>query len=197
MGALAKETLAQVPFCGAVLVFRSRRADRIKLLVWDGSGLVLVWKRLEQGAFKWPPITNGVMRLSPAQLAALVEGLVCTGARTADCAAAGDATSAAANYQGGRKNAPCEREYGRIGTAMTTAEALPGDMTSLRAAALALTAERYELLRRVERMRQIIRQFQRAQSAGIRSGSTLTSGSSRSKNAKLRARTSRRRRNSK
>jgi hypothetical protein len=30
---------------------------------------------LEQGAFRWPPITNGVMRLSPAQLAALVEGL--------------------------------------------------------------------------------------------------------------------------
>jgi transposase len=56
-------------------VFRGRRADRIKILVWDGSGLVLVWKRLEQGAFKWPPITYGVMRLWPAQLAALVEGL--------------------------------------------------------------------------------------------------------------------------
>jgi len=75
LAALAKETLAQDPFSGAVLVFRSRRADRIKMLVWDGSGLVLVWKRLEQGAFKWPPITEGVMRLSPAQLAALVEGL--------------------------------------------------------------------------------------------------------------------------
>jgi transposase len=73
LAALAKETLAQDPFCGAVLVFRSRRADRVKIL--DGSGLVLVWKRLEQGAFKWPPITDGVMRLSPAQLAALVEGL--------------------------------------------------------------------------------------------------------------------------
>jgi len=34
-----------------------------------------VWKRLEQGTFKWPPITDGVMRLSPAQLAALIEGL--------------------------------------------------------------------------------------------------------------------------
>jgi len=66
LAALAKETLAQDPFSGAVLVFRSRRADRIKILVWDGSGLLLVWKRLEQGAFKW---------LSPAQLAALVEGL--------------------------------------------------------------------------------------------------------------------------
>ena len=46
---------------------------------------------------------------------------------------------------------------------MTTADALPGDMSGLRAAALALIAERDELLRRVERMRQIIRQFQRAQ----------------------------------
>jgi transposase len=47
----------------------------VKLLLWDGSGLVLVSKRLEQGTFKWPPITNGMMRLSPAQLAALIEGL--------------------------------------------------------------------------------------------------------------------------
>jgi transposase len=66
LAALAKETLAQDPFSGAVLVFRSRRADRIKILVWDGSGLELVWKRLEQGAFKWPPIMDGAMRLSPA-----------------------------------------------------------------------------------------------------------------------------------
>jgi hypothetical protein len=46
---------------------------------------------------------------------------------------------------------------------MTTADALPGDMPGLRAAALALIAERDELLRCVERMRQLIRQFQRAQ----------------------------------
>jgi transposase len=46
---------------------------------------------------------------------------------------------------------------------MTTADALPGDMPGLRAAALALIAERDELLHRVERMRQLIRQFQRAQ----------------------------------
>jgi transposase len=34
-----------------------------------------LWKRLEQGAFKWPPITDGVMRLTSAQLAALSEGV--------------------------------------------------------------------------------------------------------------------------
>jgi transposase len=75
LAALAKERLAQDPFSGTILVFRARRADRVKLLYWDGSGLLLVSKRLEQGAFKWPPITDGVMRLSAAQLMALVEGL--------------------------------------------------------------------------------------------------------------------------
>jgi len=39
------------PFCGAVFVFRSKRADRIKLLVWDQTGMVLVHKRLEDGKF--------------------------------------------------------------------------------------------------------------------------------------------------
>jgi transposase len=105
LAALAKETLGQDPFSGAVLVFRSRRADRVKILVWDGSGLVLVWKRLEQGAFKWPPIIDGVMRLSPAQLAALVEGLDwTTGAHTTDRAAAGDPMSACNRASGASRN---------------------------------------------------------------------------------------------
>ena len=75
LAALAMEKLAQDPYSGTVLVFRAKRADRVKLLVWDGTGLVLISKRLEQGAFRWPPIVDGLMRLSPAQLAALVEGL--------------------------------------------------------------------------------------------------------------------------
>ena len=73
--AVAAEVLGADPFSGAVPVFRSRRADRVKVLVWDGSGLVLVWKRLEGAKFKWPAISDGVMRLSAAQLAALFEGL--------------------------------------------------------------------------------------------------------------------------
>jgi transposase len=71
--ALAQQALAQDPFSGTVLVFRAKRADRVKLLFWDGSGLVLVSKRLEEGGFKWPPIMDGLMRLSPAQLAALLD----------------------------------------------------------------------------------------------------------------------------
>ncbi|MGU3330869.1 IS66 family insertion sequence element accessory protein TnpB, partial [Methylobacterium mesophilicum] len=58
-----------------VYVFRSKRADRVKLLVWDGSGLVLATKRLEAGQFCWPKIEDGLVRLSAAQLSALVEEL--------------------------------------------------------------------------------------------------------------------------
>jgi transposase len=75
LAALAQQALTEDPFSGVVLVFRAKRADRVKILAWDGTGLVLVTKRLEAAAFRWPPITDGVMRLSPAQFAALVEGL--------------------------------------------------------------------------------------------------------------------------
>ena len=50
-------------------------ADRVKLVFWDGTGLCLFAKRLENGAFRWPAIEDGVIRLSSAQLAALLEGL--------------------------------------------------------------------------------------------------------------------------
>jgi len=74
--ALVRETLGQDhPFDGAIFIFRSKRADRLKIVTWDGSGLVLVWKRLEQGAFRWPPISDGVMRLTSSQFAALFDGM--------------------------------------------------------------------------------------------------------------------------
>jgi transposase len=73
--ALVREQLRHDPFGGTIFIFRSKRADRLKILAWDGSGLVLLWKRLEHGAFRWPPISDGVMRLSASQLAALMDGL--------------------------------------------------------------------------------------------------------------------------
>lgn len=75
LAALAQEQLRLDPFSGAALVFRSKRADRLKILIWDGSGVVLIAKRLSDGRFAWPPIRDGVMRLSLAQMAALFEGL--------------------------------------------------------------------------------------------------------------------------
>jgi transposase len=75
LAAVVRESLGADPYGGVIHVFRAKRADRVKLLFWDGTGLVLVAKRLEQGSFRWPTISDGVMRLSPAQLSALLEGL--------------------------------------------------------------------------------------------------------------------------
>ena len=74
LAAFVQEAFGLDPFCGAVYVFRAKRADRVKLLWWDGTGICLLAKRLEGAKFRWPPIEDGVMRLSPAQLAALLEG---------------------------------------------------------------------------------------------------------------------------
>jgi transposase len=72
--ALVKEQLKADPFSGVIFCFRAKRADRVKLVFWDGTGLCLFAKRLEGGKFRWPRIEDGVMRLS-VQLAALIEGL--------------------------------------------------------------------------------------------------------------------------
>ena len=73
LAAYVQEHLKTDPFCGIVYVFRAKRADRVKLLFWDGTGICLLSKRLEGGRFRWPAIDDGVMRLSPAQLSALLE----------------------------------------------------------------------------------------------------------------------------
>ena len=75
LAALVRESLAANPFSGAIYVFRAKRADRIKLVFWDGSGLCMFAKRLEDGIFRWPKIEDGMMHLSAAQLSALLEGL--------------------------------------------------------------------------------------------------------------------------
>ena len=75
LAALAAEALGEDPFSGAVLVFRAKRGDRVKVLVWDTSGLVLAWKQMQRGGFVWPPVTDGAVRLSAAQFAALFDGL--------------------------------------------------------------------------------------------------------------------------
>ncbi len=75
LAALVRETMAADPFSGAVYVFRAKRADRIKLVYFDGTGVCLLAKKLEDGRFCWPTITDGVVRLTAAQLQALMEGL--------------------------------------------------------------------------------------------------------------------------
>jgi transposase len=75
LAALVREALGADPFSGTIFVFRARRADRVKLVFWDGTGMVLVSKRLEDGRFHWPGVDDAILRLTAAQLQALLEGL--------------------------------------------------------------------------------------------------------------------------
>ena len=75
LAALVQRALHADPFRGDVFIFRPKRADRVKILVYDGTGLVLVTKRLEAGRFCWPSPADRAARLSGAQLATLLEGL--------------------------------------------------------------------------------------------------------------------------
>lgn len=75
LSAQVRNILQLDPFSGAVFLFRGKRGDRLKALVWDGSGLCMYAKRLERGKFVWPRAHEGALRLSAAQLAMLIEGL--------------------------------------------------------------------------------------------------------------------------
>jgi transposase len=75
LAALVQQALRTDPFAGDVFVFRSKRMDRVKILMFDGTGLCLYSKKLEAGRFCWPSPAQGTVRLTAAQLATLLEGL--------------------------------------------------------------------------------------------------------------------------
>jgi transposase len=70
-----QEGLQHDPHAGDLYVFRGRRGDLIKIIWHDGLGLSLYAKRLERGRFLWPSPADGVVAISPAQLAYLLEGI--------------------------------------------------------------------------------------------------------------------------
>lgn len=63
------------PFSGAIFIFRAKRSDRMKIGLWDGTGLVLIYKRIEGAGFVWPRIKDGTISLTRAQFEALFEGV--------------------------------------------------------------------------------------------------------------------------
>ena len=70
------------PFSGAIFIFRAKRSDRLKIVVWDGTGLVLVYKRIEGAGFIWPKMRNGTVSITRSQFEALFEGLDWTKVRS-------------------------------------------------------------------------------------------------------------------
>jgi transposase len=72
-----RQHLHHDPLSGHLFVFRNKRGDRVKLLYWDEDGYVIVYKRLEEGIFRWPAVSPGQpsVVLRAAELAMLLDGI--------------------------------------------------------------------------------------------------------------------------
>ena len=78
---LVRERIDQDPLSGHLFVFRNRRRDRVKILYWDRDGLALWYKRLEKGTFRFPEAKDGRVEVTPAEIAAVLEGIDLSRAR--------------------------------------------------------------------------------------------------------------------
>lgn len=72
-----KTVIGEDPLSGHLFVFRSRRGDRLKILVWDRDGFVLWYKRLEKGVFKMPRVDGGArsVEMRASELAMVLDGI--------------------------------------------------------------------------------------------------------------------------
>jgi transposase len=72
---LVKETLQQEPTSGFLYVFLNKQRNRLKILTYDGSGLILFTKRLDQGTYATPVGQGQSVNLRPEELMLLLHGL--------------------------------------------------------------------------------------------------------------------------
>jgi transposase len=72
---LVQQHLGRDPHGGDLFVFRGRAGALVKIIWHDGIGMSLYAKRLEKGRFLWPSAKDGVVALTAAQLACLLEGI--------------------------------------------------------------------------------------------------------------------------
>ena len=78
---LVRERIAQDPLSGHLFVFHNKRRDRVKILYWDKDGFALWYKRLEKGTFRFPEAKDGRVEVTPAEMAAVLEGIDLSRAR--------------------------------------------------------------------------------------------------------------------
>jgi transposase len=70
-----QNTLGRSPCDGSAYAFRNRRLNRLKLLVWDGTGVWMCHRRLHRGHFVWPTATTPVCTLDAQQWRWLITGV--------------------------------------------------------------------------------------------------------------------------
>jgi transposase len=75
LAAIVSQSFDLDPFSNAIFLFSGKRKDRIKALLWEGDGFLLMYKRLENGKFQWPKNNEQVREISPQQYRWLIEGL--------------------------------------------------------------------------------------------------------------------------
>ena len=75
LAAIVQGQLQLDPFCKGLFLFCGRRCDRIKGLLWEGDGFLLLYKRLDNGRFQWPRNETEAKLLTPQQTRWLLEGL--------------------------------------------------------------------------------------------------------------------------
>lgn len=63
------------PFSKNIFLFCNKNRDKLKALVWDSNGFILLYKRLEQGKFQWPKSPQEARLISSQELRWLLEGL--------------------------------------------------------------------------------------------------------------------------
>ena len=72
LAARVREHLGHNPLGGHLFVFRNKSSERVKVLWWDGSGLVLYYKRLERGVFRFPSTSEAALTIDSTQLLQLL-----------------------------------------------------------------------------------------------------------------------------
>jgi len=72
LAARVREHLGHNPLGGHLFVFRNKSSERVKVLWWDGSGLVLYYKRLERGVFRFPGTSEAALTIDSTQLLQLL-----------------------------------------------------------------------------------------------------------------------------
>ena len=75
LAAVCERELGEAPLDGTLLVFRNNEGNALKALVWTHGGFTLVSKKLERGRFSWPSGDEDRVQMTPAELAALLEGI--------------------------------------------------------------------------------------------------------------------------
>ena len=75
LAGIIRESFHLDPYTNSIFLFCGRRSDRIKCLVWEGDGYLLLYKRLETGSFQWPRSSDEVLEISDQQFRWLMEGL--------------------------------------------------------------------------------------------------------------------------